>query len=278
VIAVTYQVKPGAAFDAEKVTKRLHAEAKHAMTRIVGMARENLRDNLSIATGHLLASVQGGADRVGGSILGWLGAARYWQAVEEGTPPHIAPIVTPDGGGLLRWVVAKGLVRKSGDWVEQHKRGGVSVKGGFVRNNEKRQAALTELVRHVSRYSADYPAGKRVRGNRLLTAATLTRKEAEHLASGEAFVNGKKVSKSVVGAARMRLRMESQFNPLRVERGTVRGKLGFKMSKVERAELSMAYAVQQTIADHGTKARPFVEPAVRRGFAELIMRLKRGGF
>lgn len=81
---------------------------RHA-ARLVGFAKRKIRENNSVATGNLLHSVMYGIEQRPDSIRAWISADHYWPAVEFGTAPHWAPLTTPDGGGLLRWVVAKRL-------------------------------------------------------------------------------------------------------------------------------------------------------------------------
>jgi len=61
------------------------------------------------ATGNLLRSPQPYVKQTASAMIGGLGLADYWSEVEFGTPPHMVPITTPEGGGLLRWVQAKHL-------------------------------------------------------------------------------------------------------------------------------------------------------------------------
>ena len=71
----------------------------------------NWTKNNSIATGNLRRSAQVLTEQRGGDLVAALTMPTYALDVEFGTTPHRVPILTPEGGGLLRWVVAKGLVR-----------------------------------------------------------------------------------------------------------------------------------------------------------------------
>lgn len=100
----------------EQVDAALFAQLNRTLTRRMVFLKADLQkklvENDSIATGQLRRSISAGTEQLPDALYGWLGLELYWPYVEFGRKPgNMPPITTPEGGGILRWVVAKKLVR-----------------------------------------------------------------------------------------------------------------------------------------------------------------------
>lgn len=90
----------------------LERTLKRRMVFLKADMQKQLAANDSIATGQLRRSISVGVEQMLGALWGWLGLELYWPYVEFGRKPgNMPPITTPEGGGILRWVVAKKLAR-----------------------------------------------------------------------------------------------------------------------------------------------------------------------
>lgn len=102
--------------DLQLVDQAILIDLSHTLTRrmvfLKADVQRKLVENDSIATGQLRRSISVGTETHPDAIYGWIGMELYWPYVEFGRPPgKMPPITTPEGGGILRWVVAKRLVR-----------------------------------------------------------------------------------------------------------------------------------------------------------------------
>lgn len=94
------------------IFSELERTLKRRMVFLKADMQKQLVENDSIATGQLRRSISVGVEQLLGALWGWLGLELYWPYVEFGRKPgKMPPITTPEGGGILRWVVAKKLVR-----------------------------------------------------------------------------------------------------------------------------------------------------------------------
>lgn len=213
VIATTATVRA----DAEGA--RLRPAIAQALARglqdIRGEAVQRLTANNSIATGQLRRSLATGVDQRPDELIGWIGMEEYGEAVEFGTGPHIPPIVTPEGGGLLRWVIAKGLVRGSEKYRDKRPRGRLT-EAMRLKPEEIERRLTSEGVSKRSRRTAELAAGLRQGGYNLDRSG---------------------------------------------------------LNDMESEELKVAYGVQYAISIKGTKARPFLRPALAEQMSRLLERL-----
>lgn len=150
---------------AHRTTKRAADEGLDLAPRMVraldrevqglrGDVVRGYREHVNIATGNLWRSVSAGADLVGNIIEVWMGLAEYWADVEFGTRPHVAPITTPSGGGLLRWVIAKGLVRNADRWQSHAKSLRSAVAAGTNKWSAHHLATVDEIAQRSEKHAA----------------------------------------------------------------------------------------------------------------------------
>jgi len=248
VILVKVHTEKLAASEGRKLWSELRGVMVHGMNGPGGFtatAREALRDGDKIVSGHLRQATKGAVEATPNRILGIVETSNYGLCVEDGTKPHWPPFLA-----ILKWVAARGIGREFG---EARIKNGVL---GRAKQTSHWKAALNMGYDHARSLVDAHPDGVRTyRGEARIKNGVLGR-------ASSMTVSAK------LKAARLRLTLGPEEGKFAM---VSRRFMGTAMNSSERAQRGVAFLIQRKISRVGTRAYPFIEPAIAEMWPKLLV-------